>query len=114
MSIITYNSSANIEIEAKIPIPSLVNGLSSPNGGTDFDPPLNTAKGLMDKYEKSYDSFVLIMMSDGGSSHPSYGISNINKSTARGKLVFKSIAYGAGSDTSTLKRMADELGGTLE
>jgi hypothetical protein len=72
------------------------------------------AKGLMDKYEKSFDFFVLIMMSDGGSSHPSEGINNINKSPARGKLAFKSIAYGDGSDTSTLQRMADELGGNLE
>jgi uncharacterized protein with von Willebrand factor type A (vWA) domain len=71
VSIITYNSSANIEIEAKIPTPGLVSGLSNPDGGTDFDPPLNKAKELMDKYEKSFDSFVLIMMSDGGSSHPS-------------------------------------------
>lgn len=102
MSIITYNSSAYIEIEAKIPTSALVNGLTSPSGGTDFDAPLNTAKDLMDKYEKSYDSFVLIMMSDGASSHPSEGIKNINNSTARGKLAFKSIAYGAGSDTRTL------------
>jgi uncharacterized protein with von Willebrand factor type A (vWA) domain len=91
-----------------------VSGLTGPCGGTDFNPPLNTAKELMDKYEKSYDSFVLIMMSDGGASHPSEGINNINNSTARGKLAFKSIAYGEGSDTGTLKRMADELGGTLE
>jgi uncharacterized protein with von Willebrand factor type A (vWA) domain len=51
-----------------------VSGLTGPNGGTDFNPPLNMAKGLMDKYEKTFDSFVLIMMSDGGAYHPSEGI----------------------------------------
>jgi uncharacterized protein with von Willebrand factor type A (vWA) domain len=51
-----------------------LNGLTGPSGGTDFNPPLNMAKELMEKYEKTYDSFVLIMMSDGAASHPSQGI----------------------------------------
>jgi hypothetical protein len=72
------------------------------------------AKGLMDKYEKSYDSFVLVMMSDGESDYPSEGVENIKKSPAKGKLKFKSIAYGDGSDSTTLKKMADKLGGTSE
>jgi uncharacterized protein with von Willebrand factor type A (vWA) domain len=74
--------------------------LSDPIGGTDFNAPLNMAKDLMDKYEKSYDSFVLVMMSDGCASYPSEGIDNIiKKSSAKGKLTFKSIAYGDGSDS---------------
>jgi hypothetical protein len=54
------------------------------------------------------------MMSDGEADYPSEGIENIKKSPAKGKLKFKSIAYGKGSDSATLKRMADELGGTSE
>jgi len=97
-----------------VPTQAILKNLSGPNGNTDFDPPLNMAKGLMDKYEKSYDSFVLIMMSDGVARYPSYGIENIKKSPAKEKLTFKSIAYGDKSDTNILKRLADELGGTLE
>jgi hypothetical protein len=54
------------------------------------------------------------MMSDGEASYPSEGVENLKKSPAKGKMKFKSIAYGNGSDSSILKRMADELGGTSE
>ena len=66
----------------------------------------------MQKYHESYDSFVLVMMSDGESEYPSNGVENIKMSQAKNKLKFKSIAYGAGS--SSLKKMAQELGGECE
>ena len=66
----------------------------------------------MDKYYDSFDNFVLVMMSDGESSYPQNGVENIKKSPAKGKLKFKSIAYGGGSQSLT--KMAKELGGTSE
>jgi hypothetical protein len=60
-----------------VPTQAILKGLTSPNGGTDFNPPLNMAKGLMDKYEKSYDSFLLFMMSDGEAGYPSEGVENL-------------------------------------
>jgi hypothetical protein len=60
----------------------------------------------MEKYESFYDSFVLFMMSDGEASYPSEGVENIKKSPAYSKLKFKSIAYGDGSDSESLKQMA--------
>ena len=59
------------------------------------------AKDLMDKYYYSFDNFVLVMMSDGESSYPTNGVENIKKSPAKGKLKFKSIAYGGGSQILT-------------
>ena len=70
------------------------------------------AKDLMEKNNDRYDSFVLVMMSDGESGYPSNGVESIKKSPAKNKLKFKSIAYGAGSDSLT--KMAQELGGTCE
>jgi hypothetical protein len=67
------------------------------------------AKGLLEKYQESFDSFVLVMMSDGESGYPSVGVENIKKSPARSKLKFKSISYGKGS--LNLTKMAQELGG---
>ena len=55
------------------------------------------AKGLLEKYQGSFDSFVLVMMSDGEAGYPSVGVENIKKSPARSKLKFKSISYGKGS-----------------
>jgi hypothetical protein len=52
------------------------------------------AKELMEKHYINCNSFVLAMMSDGEASYPSEGVENINKSLAKGKLKFKSIAYG--------------------
>ena len=89
-----------------------MSGLVGPNGGTDFNPPLNLARGLMEKYHDHYDSFVFVMMSDGESGYPSTGVESIKKSPAKNKLKFKSIAYGGGSDSLT--KMAHELGGTCE
>ena len=57
------------------------------------------AKDLMDKYDKSYDSFVLVLMTYGDADYPSDGVKNIKKSSAKGKLKFKSIAYGGGSES---------------
>jgi hypothetical protein len=70
------------------------------------------AKDLMDKYNNSFESFVLVMMSDGESRYPTNGIENIKKSPAKSKLKFKSIAYGEGSESLT--KMAKELGGTSD
>jgi hypothetical protein len=70
------------------------------------------AKDLMDKYNDSFESFVLVMMSDGESIYPRNGIENIKKSSAKSKLKFKSIAYGEGSESLT--KMAKELGGTSD
>jgi hypothetical protein len=81
-----------------VPTQAILKNLTSPAGTTDFNPPLNMAKGLIDKYEKSFDTFVLVMMSDGGASYPSEGVENIKKSVGKGKIAFKSIAFGEGSD----------------
>ena len=70
------------------------------------------AKDLMDKYNDSFESFVLVMMSDGESRYPKNGIDNIKKSPAKSKIKFKSIAYGEGSESLT--KMAKELGGTSD
>ena len=70
------------------------------------------AKSLMEKYNDQYDSFVLVMMSDGEADYPSEGVESIKKSPAKIKLKFKSIAYGGGSESLT--KMATELGGTSE
>ena len=70
------------------------------------------AKDLMDKYCDRFDNFVLVMMSDGESSYPKNGVENIKQSPAKGKVKFKSIAYGGGSQSLT--KMAKELGGTSE
>ena len=112
VSIITYNSDAKLEIEAKVPSQDMLSGLKSPGGSTNFDPPLNIAKGLMEKYHEHYDSFILVMMSDGDAPYPSLGVKNIKKSPAKIKLTFKAIAYGKGSQNLT--NMAQELGGTSE
>ena len=66
----------------------------------------------MEKYHDHYDSFVLVMMSDGESGYPSTAVESIKKSPAKNKLKFKSIAYGAGSDSLT--KMAQEFGGNSE
>lgn len=66
----------------------------------------------MEKYRKSYDSIVLIMVSDGKSGFPALGVKDINESRARSKLKFKSIAYSRGSHC--LRKIAEELGGTSE
>jgi hypothetical protein len=55
------------------------------------------AKGLMDKYQNSFDSFVLVMFSHGDSSYPSAGVESILKSPAIGKLKFKAIGLGSDS-----------------
>ena len=59
------------------------------------------AKDLMEKYHGSFDSFVLVMMSDGEAGYPSVGVDNIKKTPAKSKLKFKSIAYGGGSRSLT-------------
>ena len=89
-----------------MPTQAIIKALDPPCGGTCFDPPLDMAKGLMEKYQNNYDSFVLVMMSDGEASYPSSAIKNIGDSPAKGKLKFKSIAYGAGSDSDSLTLMA--------
>ena len=71
----------------------------------------------MEKYNEFYDSFVLVMMSDGESEYPFSGVDNIKMSPAKSKLKFKSIAYGEDSDSEgsdSLKKMAQTLGGTCE
>ena len=105
--------------------------LTAPDGGTDFGPPLAMAKTLMDKYHNNYDSFVLVMMSDGEADYPHAIIESIKKSPAKGKLKFKSIQYGdrsnigglggfllalllSNSGGETLRKMAQELGGTSD
>jgi uncharacterized protein with von Willebrand factor type A (vWA) domain len=65
--------------------------LTVPGGGRDFNPPLIMATKLMDKYEKTFDYFVLVMISDGEASYPSEGVERIKKSPAMRKLAFKSI-----------------------
>jgi hypothetical protein len=70
------------------------------------------AKDLMEKYKDNFDSFVLVMMSDGEGRYPIEGVEAIKKSPAKSKLKFKSIAYGTKS--KNLARMALELGGTCE
>ena len=55
----------------------------------------------MEKYHDNYDSFILVMMSDGDAKYPSEGVENIKKSPAKNKLKFKAIAYGAGSQNLT-------------
>ena len=89
-----------------------MSSLQDPNGGTDFNPPLNMARCLMEKYFDHFDSFFLVMIASGEASYPSNGIENLKKSPAKIKLKFKSIAFGGGSES--LKKMADELGGNCE
>jgi len=101
-----------LEVEAQVPTQGIISALVGPNGGTDFDSPLNMALGLMEKHHAQYDSIVFVMMSDGESGYPSTGVESIKKSPARNKLKFKAIAYGGGSDSLT--KMAHELGGTCE
>ena len=111
-----------MEVEAQVPTQGIFTGhhthslcsenfiisaLVGPNGGTDFDSPLNMARGLMERHNAQYDSFVFVMMSDGGSGYPSNGVESIKKSPARNKLKFKAIAYGGGSDS--LLKMPHEL-----
>jgi hypothetical protein len=55
------------------------------------------AKGLLEKYQESFESFVLVMMSDGEAGYPSVSVESIKKSPVKSKLKFKSIAYGKGS-----------------
>ena len=112
VSIITYNSVAKLEIEAEVPSQSILSSLLEPDGGTNFNPPLNLAKDLMVKHQGNFDSFVLVMMSDGEAAYPSVGVDSIKRSPAKSKLKFKSIAYGQGSESLT--KMAQELGGTCE
>ena len=71
--------------------------VDNPHGGKNFDPPFFLAKDLMDKYHRSFENFVLIMISDGDAGYPSAGVENILKSPAKAKLVFKAIALGKGS-----------------
>ena len=66
----------------------------------------------MEKHFESFEIFVLVMMSDGDSKYPSKGVDCIKKSKIKTKLRFKSISYGVNS--STLKDLADDLGGTNE
>jgi uncharacterized protein with von Willebrand factor type A (vWA) domain len=89
-----------------------VESLKNPDGGTNFNPPLNMAKGLLEKYHETFESFVLVMMSDGEAGYPSIGVENIKKSPVKSKLKFKSISYGG--DSENLRKMAKELGGTSE
>ncbi len=67
------------------------------------------AKDLMEKYLGRFDSFVLVMMSDGESEYPSLSVDNIKKSPAKNKLKFKAISYGG--ESHSLSKMAQELGG---
>ncbi len=71
-----------------------MSSLSNPAIGTNFNPPLIMAKDLVEKYQGNFDSFVLVMMSDGEAKYPSEGVENIKKSPAKSKLKFKSITYG--------------------
>jgi hypothetical protein len=43
----------------------------------------------MEKYEQIYDSFVLVMISDGEASYPSEGVERIKKSPALAKITIK-------------------------
>jgi hypothetical protein len=70
------------------------------------------AKDLMEKYKENFDSFVLVMMSDGEGKYPSEAVETIKKSPTKSKLKFKSIAYGRIS--KSLMEMANKLGGTYE
>ena len=54
VSIITYNSGAKPECEAVEPSVQNVIGLSEPDGGTDFNPPLNYARKILDKYGAAF------------------------------------------------------------
>ena len=60
-----------------VPDPSLLSYLKFPSGGTDFDAPLLQSKSLLEKYNKSYDSIVLVMMRDGEAGYPNRGIEEI-------------------------------------
>ena len=98
-----------------MPSQDILKELNGPGGLTDFNPPLDIAKDLLEKYQNSCDWFVLVMMSDGEANYPSVGVENIKKSPAKGKLKFKTIAYGEGSDSNNnLIRMAQELGGSSD
>ena len=79
-----------------------------PQGVKYFDPPLSVAKSLMEKYQNSFDSFVLVMSTDGEAPYPSAAVENIRKSPVNGKLKFKAFAMGKGSDSLT--RIEKELG----
>jgi Mg-chelatase subunit ChlD len=48
-----------------VPTPAILKTLAGPDGGTDFGPPLEMAEKLMEKYQNDYETFVLVMMSDG-------------------------------------------------
>ena len=66
----------------------------------------------MEKHCESYESFVLVMMSDGESDYPSIGVESIKNSKIKSKLKFKSIAYGGGSEILT--KIANDLGGDCD
>jgi hypothetical protein len=45
-----------------------------PQGVKNFDPPLSVARSLMEKYQNSFDSFVLVMTTDGEAPYPSAAV----------------------------------------
>jgi hypothetical protein len=43
ITIITYNTSAKLEVEAQVPSQDILKNLKNPGGNTDFNAPLNKA-----------------------------------------------------------------------
>ena len=85
----------------------------NPTGGTDFNEPLINAAKILNSCVDDFESFVVVMMSDGLANYPKKGVEFLKQSPALDKMKFKSICYGEEKENidRILKPLADEFGG---
>jgi uncharacterized protein with von Willebrand factor type A (vWA) domain len=74
ITVINYNSNAQITFKEEKPKIELADKIPFRGGKTNFDEPLKTAFDVCKSSEGKYDKFVLYFMTDGGSDVPEEGI----------------------------------------
>lgn len=109
VTIISYDHTSNVNYDNAVPNSNFAKSIPFTAGGTNFDVPLRQALANMKQHEQKYKSIVLCMMTDGQASYPNAEVNQIKAVDFFGKITFKAVAYGGGSNE--LKRMATELGG---
>jgi len=115
VTVITFDSSAFISFEKKRPALDTLPLIKPRWGGTDFNPPLDMARQLLQNRGNDSRRPVLIFMTD-GYADPKYPQQSI-KELKKYRSIFESIwflSFGKDADVETLKKMAIELEGEFK
>jgi len=115
VSLIAYDGSAYILTTAEDPSKCLaaLKNVKPDGNSTAFDPALEAAAKILEKYQAKFECFTLMMLTDGGANFPDNGVSKIKSlPSILPKLKFQAICYGSDSSgAKVLQNLAKEIAG---